>query len=227
MCVGDLSEEWSNGVSREASAAKPAQPSAESEVRMARLVSTIEGEIVPRLVLTRRLTRVSNEQASESARAPDPVDVAELVRLLLAHDVGVSSAYVETVRQRGASLEAICLGLLAPAARRLGELWEEDECNFMQVTVGLCRLHQLLRELSPEFRTDEEMARPVDAFCSRRVRANSTRLASPWWRSFSGVRAGTSGMNSRRPTKKCCGCSASIDFRWLDCRLHRRRAWTN
>ncbi|MGA9026513.1 MAG: cobalamin B12-binding domain-containing protein [Steroidobacteraceae bacterium] len=131
---------------------------------MARLVSTIEGEIVPRLVLTRRLTRVSNEQASESARAPDPVDVAELVRLLLAHDVGVSSAYVETVRQRGASLEAICLGLLAPAARRLGELWEEDECNFMQVTVGLCRLHQLLRELSPEFRTDEE-----DGKTSRRI----------------------------------------------------------
>ena len=76
----------------------------------------------------------------------------ELVRLLLAHDVGVASAYVETVRQRGASLEGIFLRLLAPAARELGLLWEEDECDFMQVTVGLCRLHHLLRELSPEFR---------------------------------------------------------------------------
>ena len=79
----------------------------------------------------------------------------ELVRLLLAHDVGVASAYVETVRQRGASLEVVCLELLAPAARELGLLWEEDECDFMQVTVGLCRLHQLLRELSPEFRADD------------------------------------------------------------------------
>jgi methanogenic corrinoid protein MtbC1 len=163
MCVGDLSEEWSNGGSWEASAkpaaktVKPAvKPSPESEIRLARLVRTIEGEIVPRLVLARRPARAPAEPPAVDSRAPDAVDVAELVRLLLAHDVGVSSAYVETVRQRGASLELICLGLLAPAARRLGEMWEEDECNFMQVTVGLCRLHQLLRELSPEFRADEE-----------------------------------------------------------------------
>jgi len=74
--------------------------------------------------------------------------------LLLAHDVGVASAYVETIRVRGTSLEAVCLGLLAPAARELGLLWEADECDFMQVTVGLCRLHQLLRELSSEFRCE-------------------------------------------------------------------------
>lgn len=48
-------------------------------------------------------------------------------------------------------MEAVCLCLLAPAARELGLLWEEDECDFMQVTVGLCRLHHLLRELSPGF----------------------------------------------------------------------------
>jgi methanogenic corrinoid protein MtbC1 len=125
-------------------------------MRLARLVRTIEGEIVPRLVLARRPPPAPAEPPAADARAPDAVDVAELVRLLLAHDVGVSSAYVETVRRRGASLELVCLGLLAPAARRLGEMWEEDECNFMQVTVGLCRLHQLLRELSPEFHTSED-----------------------------------------------------------------------
>lgn len=156
MCVGDLSEKRSEGGSWEAAAKPAAQPTAESEVRMARLVRTIEGEIVPRLVLSRRGKRAPAETPAVDPRAPDIVDVAELVRLLLAHDVGVSSAYVETVRQRGASLETICLGLLAPAARKLGEMWEEDECNFMQVTVGLCRLHQLLRELSPEFRTEED-----------------------------------------------------------------------
>ncbi len=122
----------------------------ESEIRMARLVRTIEGEIVPRLVLARR---VSAPEAvnQRQVRAPDACDVTELVRLLLAHDTGVASAYVETVRQRGASLEMICLDLLAPAARELGLLWEEDECDFMQVTVGLCRLHQVLRDLSPAF----------------------------------------------------------------------------
>jgi MerR family transcriptional regulator, light-induced transcriptional regulator len=130
-----------------------AESATEAEARMARLVRTIEGEIVPRLVMARRVVRVT-VPVENAARGPDDVDVKELVRVLLAHDVSVASAYVETVRQRGASLEAVCLRLLAPAARELGLLWEEDECDFMQVTVGLCRLHHLLRELSPEFRPE-------------------------------------------------------------------------
>jgi methanogenic corrinoid protein MtbC1 len=131
-----------------------AAESEEAQARMARLVRTIEGEIVPRLVLARRVMRSPAATIDGATRAPDEVDVRELVRLLLAHDVGVASAYVETVRQRGASLESVCLDLLAPAARELGLLWEEDQCDFMQVTVGLCRLHHLLRELSPEFRSE-------------------------------------------------------------------------
>lgn len=126
----------------------------ESAERMARLVRTIEGEIVPRLVMARRGVRVPLPAGSHVGKAPDEADVRELVRLLLTHDVGVASAYVDTVRQRGASLEAVCLRLLAPAAREFGLLWEEDECDFMQVTVGLCRLHHLLRDLSPEFRPE-------------------------------------------------------------------------
>jgi methanogenic corrinoid protein MtbC1 len=122
---------------------------------MARLIRTIEGEIVPRLVLSRRETKPIEAVRVRDPRSPDVADVAELVRLLLHHEVSVASAYVDTVRQRGATLEMICLDLLAPAARELGNRWEEDECDFMQVTVGLCRLHQLLRELSPEFSVDE------------------------------------------------------------------------
>ena len=128
----------------------------ESEARMARLVRTIEGEIVPRLVLARRVVRADAPGPGGEARSPDDVDVREFVRLLLNHDVGVAAAYVETVRGRGASLESVCLCLLAPAARELGLLWEEDECDFMQVTVGLCRLHHLLRQLSPEFRGETQ-----------------------------------------------------------------------
>ncbi|MGD0503642.1 MAG: cobalamin B12-binding domain-containing protein [Steroidobacteraceae bacterium] len=129
------------------------------DAKMARLLRTIEGEIVPRLVLARRAAPAPAASGAASGKVPDAADVTELVRLLLAHDVGVASAYVETIRLRGASLEAVCLGLLAPAARELGLLWEADECDFMQVTVGLCRLHQLLRELSPEFRCESLQAK--------------------------------------------------------------------
>jgi methanogenic corrinoid protein MtbC1 len=131
---------------------------------MARLVRTIEGEIVPRLVLSRRVARAPEIEPTAPLKAPDAADVKELVRLLLAHDAAVASAYVEAVRHRGATLELVCLELLAPAARELGLLWEEDECDFMQVTVGLCRLHQLLRELGPEFHSEE-----VESQIERRI----------------------------------------------------------
>ncbi len=127
----------------------------ESDQRRARLLRTIEGEIVPRLVLTKRVSRITGQVAEGLIRAPDEADVAELVRLLLAHGPEVSAGYVDTVRHRGASLESVCLHLLAPAARELGLMWENDECDFMQVTVGLCRLHQVLRDMSAEWRQDE------------------------------------------------------------------------
>jgi methanogenic corrinoid protein MtbC1 len=122
--------------------------------RLARLMRTIEGEIVPRLIMSRRL-KAATVPPEVIYNELDELDVKEFVRLLLAHEPEVASAYVDTVRSRGAGLEAICLDLLAPAARELGLLWEEDECDFMQVTVGLCRLHQVLRDLSPAFDCDE------------------------------------------------------------------------
>ena len=165
MGNGDLPKEWSGDGNQDERGCElvddagsfKATPTvlSESQLRMARLIRTIEGEIVPRLVLSRREARPVEVVRVRETRGPDASDVAELVRLLLHHDVSVASAYVDTVRQRGASLEMVCLELLAPAARELGNRWEEDECDFMQVTVGLCRLHQLLRELSPEFGVDE------------------------------------------------------------------------
>ncbi len=178
MGIGDVTEEWSSeapkgdartegswaedggacAMDSGGSTVKPAITSiSPDQLRMARLVRTIEAEIVPRLVISRRVSRPPETPQGRVARTPDTLDVAELVRLLLHHEVSVASAYIETVRQRGATLEMICLDLLAPAARELGTLWERDECDFMQVTVGLCRLHQLLRELSPEFtHSDDE-----------------------------------------------------------------------
>jgi methanogenic corrinoid protein MtbC1 len=170
MCIGDCSKETLSGGGRrgrdgsgaELSGAQatpgPAYPGA--ELRTARLVRVIEGEIVPRLMLTRAQPPQPEAPHAAHKGKPDATDVKELVRLLLVHDGSVASAYVETVRQRGATLDLVCLELLAPAARELGLLWEEDECDFMQVTLALCRLQQVLRELSAEFRCEEPEREP-------------------------------------------------------------------
>jgi methanogenic corrinoid protein MtbC1 len=165
MCIGDQLEQGEGGGLWEGHSAQPSaeETTAESQ-RLARLVRTIEGEIVPRLVLARRATGTCEPVKAPECKSPDSADIKEFVRLLLAHDAAVASAYVEAVRQRGATHEIICLQLLAPAARELGLLWEEDECDFMQVTVGLCRLHQVLRDLSDEFRAEE-----IESKAGRRV----------------------------------------------------------
>lgn len=115
------------------------------------LVKAIEGEIVPRLVLSRRAARRAASERGAADATPDDDNVTELAMMLLKHDASVALAYVESIRDVGAPLSAIYLNLLAPAARRLGELWHEDRCTFVEVTLGLCSLHQVLRSLSPQF----------------------------------------------------------------------------
>lgn len=125
-----------------------------------RLTHAIEDEIIPRLVLARRGLPQPGADALAGEPAPASADVAEFARLVRDHDVAVAKAYVESLRARGATLEAIYLDLLAPTARLLGDLWVEDLCDFTEVTIGLWRLHQVVRELSPAHRVD---GRPGEA----------------------------------------------------------------
>lgn len=115
----------------------------------------VESEIIPRLVLARRSVGPPAPQGPDEW-LPEAAQVAELAALALARDAGEASAYVHALRERGAPVETLYLGLLAPAARRLGELWKADLCDFIEVTVGLCRLQQVLRELSPDFQGEGE-----------------------------------------------------------------------
>lgn len=53
---------------------------------------------------------------------------------------------VEQLLASGASAEMLMLQLLAPAARLMGEHWCEDSRDFMEVTIGMARLQQLVRQ---------------------------------------------------------------------------------
>jgi methanogenic corrinoid protein MtbC1 len=129
--------------------------------RIATLVTTIEAEIVPRLMLARRAG--ADARPASRVDALDPSELNELTRLLTHHDVGVAKAYVERIRARGVPLDSLCLGLLAPAARRLGEMWEDDTCDFATVTVGLCHLHEVLRQLARAGRVEQNERGPANS----------------------------------------------------------------
>lgn len=125
---------------------------------MGDLARTIEAEIIPRLMLAHGGPEVSTPAVSCEDRAPSSPEVVEFANLVLAQDARVAKVWIEAVRARGASSETIFLELLAPAARRLGELWEADLCDFTQVTLGLWRIQQVVHELGPSFRDDAQFA---------------------------------------------------------------------
>jgi methanogenic corrinoid protein MtbC1 len=125
-----------------------------AEQSLGQLTHAIEAEIIPRLLLARRALAPMQNEARRERESLGTDDVSEFSRLVLAHDVGVATAYIETIRARGVSLETIYLDLLSPTARLLGDLWNDDLCDFTEVTVGLWRLHQVVREFSPSFHAD-------------------------------------------------------------------------
>ncbi len=106
----------------------------------------IEGDLIPRLMLAVDSPRKESGSAQAAERLRDSVD--EFVQLLLAHDASIASGYISTLRSDGIPLQALYLDLLAPAARRLGAMWEADECSFTDVTIGVCRMHQVVLEFS-------------------------------------------------------------------------------
>jgi methanogenic corrinoid protein MtbC1 len=131
-----------------------------SPPRIATLVTTIESQIVPRLMLSRR---GADEAGPARVDALEPRELDELTKLLLHHEVGVAKRYVDAVRERGVPLDSLCLGLLAPAARRLGAMWEDDTVDFATVTVGLCHLHEVLRQLGRAARVEATARAPLDS----------------------------------------------------------------
>ncbi len=158
-----------NGHSAERSpaAASEAQPPSDSNPASGpnalRVLSrTIETEIIPRLLLlhrngeAHRICGASEGRGETPQRPRRPLadEIDDFARLVIAQDVPILCTYVASVRNRGISLESVCLELLAPTASRLGEWWDEDFCDFTQVTVGLWRLQQVLHALNPPFETD-------------------------------------------------------------------------
>jgi MerR family transcriptional regulator, light-induced transcriptional regulator len=109
--------------------------------RQAKLADVVSTAIVPRLV-----TLHKEVLAGPATRVPPPADweIERLARLVLSPDINAAAAYVTLLRERGLSVEALFVGLLEPAARHLGAMWDRDECDFVDVTLGLGRLQKLL-----------------------------------------------------------------------------------
>lgn len=151
MAVPDLdcwADEGHVGAGGPLPAAPPATPTLTAAV-LQRLVRTIEGEVVPRLLMVQRTSVFAPAATDQRTAQPD---VNAFVAALLRNAEPEISGYVESLRLRGVAVESVLLELFAPAARALGRMWEDDTVNFTQVTLALAHLHRLVHDLRREHR---------------------------------------------------------------------------
>jgi MerR family transcriptional regulator, light-induced transcriptional regulator len=83
-----------------------------------------------------------------------PIDrdaVLSLVRVLLRGQPEPFHLYLDDLQQGGLPVEHVFLRLFQPAARHLGDLWAEDLCSFVDVTLAVALLQSGLRRLAPRF----------------------------------------------------------------------------
>lgn len=125
----------------------------------------IESEIIPRLLMAH--STGDDTGRARGARAIDPDDALRFAQLPLHLEAAGLIEEVNAFLDRGASVETVCLDLLAPAARKLGEMWERDECDFVDVTMGLWRLQEVMRDIAARAPvTDGKLATPRTALFS-------------------------------------------------------------
>lgn len=108
------------------------------------LAQVVEAEIIPRLMLAHRGERTPRRVP---ARLSGTDDIGRLGALLLLPEDRDVLAEIRGLIAEGMALEEVLTGLLAPTARHIGRLWEEDVCDFVQVTTAMARLRRLVHDL--------------------------------------------------------------------------------
>ena len=109
-------------------------------VRPGTLAQALQQDLIPQLARAHRPAPMHITAPEVDAFTADLLDGGDRVVL----------SRLDVLRQRGFSNLDLCLDLLAPAARKLGALWDDDRCDFTSVTIGVGQLQRLMRLLGPD-----------------------------------------------------------------------------
>lgn len=121
---------------------------------------SIELELIPRQLAQAPALARPGMLATPNA-VIGAVDVEAFVAACLAQEEMACPVIVGGLLESGTPPERICLDLLTPAAQTLGVRWEEEDADFLEVTLGLGRMHRVLRDLGR--RVADETAMSEDA----------------------------------------------------------------
>jgi methylmalonyl-CoA mutase cobalamin-binding domain/chain len=120
------------------------------------LVSLVESQIIPQLLAADRPAapgkgRFGGNGVRSSFTNIGHNDIAEFTHLLVQDNMLAVASFIDLWRAKGTTVETIYLELLTGAARHLGDLWGDDECNFCEVGLAIWRIQQVMYDLRPAF----------------------------------------------------------------------------
>ena len=108
------------------------------------MVTELAREVVRRLAEHPRRAHLSDHHATEAE-----IDV--LVKALLSDRHTAASDMLGGLQADGLPLSEVYIGYISGAARRLGQLWDQDEVGFLQVTLATSRLTAIICSLKKVF----------------------------------------------------------------------------
>ena len=124
------------------------------------LTEVIETQIIRRLV---QAHRVSQAEADPNTLGPgiSPKQLATFVALSKSSQATETTQFIDELLHQGITTDRIFLELIAPAARQLGQMWEQDLCDFTEVTCGLVRMHEITHRLGFEYQNGPQLGGDV------------------------------------------------------------------
>ncbi|MBX9931797.1 MAG: cobalamin B12-binding domain-containing protein [Methylobacterium sp.] len=100
--------------------------------------------------------RASQSPEMPRSATPTPDEIAAFADLLLSPEGDDTDGRIAHLLAGGLSVDSLLLDLLAPSARHLGLLWEEDLCDFTELTIAMGRLQRISYGLSSRFGGEED-----------------------------------------------------------------------
>lgn len=113
------------------------------------LQQAIEIDIIPRLALSQRddAPLLGDQGARFQDQQVDDTAIDDFVQLVRKSVDDQTDIFIADLIRQGTSLDNIYLNLLAPAARRFGDMWIDDLVDFTEVTLAVGKLQRLLHRL--------------------------------------------------------------------------------
>jgi len=111
------------------------------------LLAVIENQIIPRLLNVQQFFPSKAKSLVSQDTVTEQPEFLVFTQYCLSGDGVKANQTVDALLARGLPHDRIFLELITPAARHLGVLWEQDLCDFTQVTCGLAMMHQMIYRL--------------------------------------------------------------------------------